>query len=97
MDETLKLLVTIIGAGSGTAFITAIIKGIGNMRSGAARREQVKNTSLATKAAKAEAAKEKAEAELEAEILKRREAEEDVAKLQRQVILLGVEPVVKID
>lgn len=90
MDETLKLLVTIIGAGSGTAFITAIISGIGKIRSGEARREQVKNTSLASKAAKAEAAREAAD-------IKRREAEEHVSLLRRQLIELGVDPVDRID
>lgn len=90
MDETLKLLVTIIGAGSGTAFVTAIIQGVIKIRSGEARREQVKNTSLASKAAKAEAAREVAD-------VKRREAEEHVSMLKRQLLELGVEPVERID
>ena len=91
--ETAKLLFTALGAGSGGAALLALINGIFKWLSGAARREQIRNTSIAEQRNKAVKEKDDAEAELETEILKRREAEEHVAKLQRQVILLGAEPV----
>jgi hypothetical protein len=90
MDENLKLLVTIIGAGGGATFLTSVINGFGKMRSGAAQRERVKNTSLTNKAAKFERERDQAD-------IKRREAEEHVAILQRQLILLGAEPLERID
>lgn len=91
--ETAKLLFTALGAGGGGAALLALINGLFKWLSGAARREQIRNTTLAEQRSKAIKEKDDAEAETEQEILKRREAEEHVAKLQRQVILLGAEPV----
>jgi hypothetical protein len=90
MDENLKLLVTIIGAGGGSVFITSVFNGFGKMRSGVAQRERVKNTSLANKAAKYERERDEAD-------VKRREAEEHVSILQRQLILLGEKPFERIE
>lgn len=91
--ETAKLLFTALGAGSGGAALLALINGMFKWLSGAARREQIRNTTLSQQRAQAIKEKDDAETELELEILKRREAEEHVAKLQRQVILLGADPV----
>jgi DNA helicase IV len=91
--ETAKLLFTALGAGSGGAALLALINGMFKWLSGAARREQIRNTTLAEQRKAAIKERDDAEDELEAEILKRREAEEHVAKLQRQIILMGGEPV----
>jgi DNA helicase IV len=91
--ETVKLLFTALGAGSGGAALLALINGLFKWLSGAARREQIRNTTLSQQRAAAIKEKDEAEAETENEIRKRREAEEHVAKLQRQIILLGAEPV----
>lgn len=104
MDENLKLLLAVIGAGGGTAFLTMMFKGVGKLVSGAAHREQVKNTSLEkqrlnaiTERVAAEKERDekvdKAENERDVADRKRREAEEHVAKLQVQIIRLGAEPI----
>lgn len=93
MDETAKLIVAILGAGGGGATITLLIKGIGKWITGAAHREQVKNTSLAAQRTKAIEERDKSDKERDEADDKRREAEEHVAMLQRQIILLGAEPV----
>lgn len=90
--ETAKLLFTALGAGSGGAALLALINGLFKWLSGAARREQIRNTTLSEQRSKAIKEKDDAEVELEAEIIKRREAEEHVAILQRQIILLGATP-----
>ena len=90
--ETAKLLFTALGAGSGGAALLALINGLFKWLSGAARREQIRNTTLSEQRSKAIKEKDDAEIELEAEIIKRREAEEHVAILQRQIILMGGTP-----
>lgn len=92
-SETAKLLFTALGAGSGGAALLALINGLFKWLSGAARREQIRNTTLSEQRMKAIKEKDDAELDLEKEIVRRREAEEHVAKLQRQVILMGGEPV----
>lgn len=93
MDETAKMIVAIVGSLGGGATITLLFKGIGKWVTGAAHREQVKNTSLAAQRTAAIAERDKSDKERDDADDKRREAEEHVAMLQRQVILLGAVPV----
>lgn len=92
MDETARMVITIVGAGGGTAFVTALIKGWGNWRSGAAHREQLQNTSLAAQTTQAVADRKQSDKERDEADDRRREAEEHVAILQRQLILEGIKP-----
>jgi len=102
--ETAKLLITALGAGSGGAALLALINGLIKWLSGAAGRERIRNTTLAEQRATAikerndavadrDEKVDKAEAERDAADKLRRQAEEHVAKLQRQLILAGIEPV----
>lgn len=102
-DEALRTVALIIGAGGGAAFITAIINGLTKLISGASHRERVKNTNLEAQRVKAVQERDaamadrdskvaKAEQETDVEARKRREAEEHVAILQRQLILAGHTP-----
>lgn len=93
MDEKWQLVLTLIGAGGATTFLTMIFKGIANLWTGAAQREQARNTSLAKQRTDAIAERDIANKERDAADDRRREAEESVAKLERQVILLGAVPV----
>lgn len=93
MDENLKLLLTVIGAGGGTAFLTMMFKGIAKMVTGVAQREQARNTSLAKQRSDAITERDQANKERDVADDRRREAEEHVAMLQRQIILLGADPV----
>lgn len=93
MDENLKLVLTLIGGGGGTAFLALMFKGIANLWTGAAQREQSRNTSLAKQRTDAISERDEANKERDAADDKRREAEEHVAILKRQIILLGAEPI----
>jgi hypothetical protein len=77
--------VTILGAGGGATVLVTLINGLIKWLSGTSHRERIRNTNLA--AQRSDAIKERDEADD-----KRREAEEHVAILQRQLILLGVKP-----
>lgn len=99
MDDTVQMVVTLLGAGGVTTVITLLVNAAGKMRSGAVHRERIRNTNLITQRAKAieerekaEQKRDEAEAEKDAEAKLRREAEEHVAILQRQIILLGAVP-----
>lgn len=103
MDETLKTLLTFAGTAGGSAFLMLLIKGIGKWLSGAAHREQIKTTSLAQQRKDAISDRiaaekdrdekvDKAEAERDQADEKRREAEEHVSILKRQIIELGAIP-----
>lgn len=93
MDEAAKTLVTILGTAGGGAFVTLMVKGLFKWFSGAAHREQVRNTSLAKQ--RADAIKERDEAEAERDVAdnRRREAEEHVAMLKNQIRELGHVPI----
>jgi hypothetical protein len=97
MDENLKLLATIIGAGGAGTFLTMMFKGIGKLWSGAAQREQARNTSLVTQRTDAIAERIAAEKERDIADDRRREAEENIAKLERQLILEGLVPITQIE
>lgn len=93
MDETAKQILTFLGSAGGGAFLVLIGKGIAKMWTGAASRERVRTTSLVTRTETAEKKQEEAETESEKERKLRIKAEYHVALLQRQVVLLGSEPV----
>lgn len=105
---TLQLLGTILGAGGGGAAILAIINGIFKLASGASHRERMRNTNLEVQRVKAieervaaendrDTKVSKAKEERDKEADKRREAEEHVAILQRQLILAGITPLERPD
>ncbi|QFG09138.1 hypothetical protein PBI_SPORTO_30 [Arthrobacter phage Sporto] len=79
MDKTLEAVLTFAGTAGGSAFLMYLISGARKWLSGAAHREQVKNTSLAR--------------QRDAADVKRRLAEEHVAMLKHQVRELGHVPV----
>jgi hypothetical protein len=92
MDKTMEAVLTFAGTAGGSAFLVFLCKGISKWWSGAAHREQVKNTSLATQRAKAIKERDDAEAERDAADELRREAEEHVSILKRQLRENGIEP-----
>lgn len=92
MDEALKTLLTILGTAGGSAFVLSLTTGVGKWLSGAANREQVKNTSLAKRIIAADEKRDEAEAERDLADDKRREAEEHVSILKRQIRELGLVP-----
>jgi len=107
MDETLKVVLTFAGTAGGSAFLMMIFKGAGGWLSGAAHREQVKNTTLAKQRAEAIAERkaaekdrddkvDKAEAERDDADRRRREAEEHVGILQYQIRSLGQVPLERV-
>src|SRR4030095_1578372 len=92
VDDTVKLIVATVGAGGIATVLPLLINAIIKIRSGAAHRERLRNSSLQTQHAKAIEAKEKAEATIETERTKRFEAEEHISILQKQVRDLGGVP-----
>ena len=93
MDSTQQFIIALLGAVGASGFIGTFGKGIYSWWTGRAGRERAKNTSYLAQAQKEIERREDAEAETEAEIKLRRKAEYHVALLERQVILLGAEPV----
>lgn len=93
MDEAAKTLVTILGTAGGSAFVTLLVKGLIKVFTGAAHREQVRNTSLAKQRTDAIRERDEAEAERDLADTKRREAEEHVAMLKNQIRELGKIPI----
>lgn len=92
MDKA-QLLATVVGAGGGGAALLALVNGLMKWLSGASARERAKNTDLLSQRTKAIEDRDKAEADLDIETRKRREAEEHVAILKRQLLLAGLEPI----
>lgn len=92
MDKTMEAMLTFAGTAGGSAFLLYLFKGAGKWLSGAAHREQVKNTSLAIQRAKAIKERDEADSEREEADIKRREAEEHVSILRRQILELGAFP-----
>ena len=85
-------IVTLLGAGGGGAFLVALINGIIKWLSGASAREQQKNTDLVTQRHDAVKSRIEAEQERDDEADKRREAEEHVSILKRQLLENGIMP-----
>lgn len=92
MDEALKVILTILGTAGGSAFVLSLTKGVGKWLSGAAHREQLKNTSLSKRVIAADVKRDEAESERDEADDKRREAEEHVSILKRQIRELGAVP-----
>ena len=93
MDSTQQFIIALLGALGAGGFLGTFGKGFISWISGRASRERTRNTSYLQQAQNEIERREAAEAETEMEIKLRRHAERHVAKLQRQLILLGVEPV----
>lgn len=93
MDSTQQFIIALLGAVGASGFLATFGKGIISWISGRASRERAKNTSYLSQAQKEIERREDAEAETEAEIKLRRKAEHHVALLERQLIVLGVQPV----
>lgn len=87
-----QTLATLLGAGGGGAVLLALVNGIMKWLSGASHREREKNTDLNSQRLKAIEERDEAMAERDEEARRRREAEEHVAILQRQLILAGHTP-----
>lgn len=87
-----QLLAAILGAGGGGAVLLALVNGIIKWLSGASHREREKNTDLFSQRRKAIEERDEANDRADEEANRRREAEERVAILQRQLILAGIEP-----
>lgn len=93
MDKTLETILTFAGTAGGSAFLIFLCKGIGKWWSGAAHREQLRNTSLAQQRTKAIEDRINAEKERDDADDARREAEEHVSILKRQLRENGLEPI----
>lgn len=91
MDDA-PLLVTILGAGGGGAVLLALVNGLIKWISGATHRERIRNTNIVEQRAKAIIARDEAEDERDQEARLRREAEEHVSILRRQLIENGFDP-----
>lgn len=93
MDATTaQLLVTLLGAGGGGAALVALINGLIKWLSGASHRERVRNTDLVTQRINAIEDRAKVEKERDDADDRRREAEEHVSILKRQIRELGAVP-----
>lgn len=90
-----QLLAAILGAGGGGAVLLALVNGVIKWLSGASHREREKNTDLNAQRHEAVKRADDAERELDLEKKRRREAEEHVAILQRQLLLAGYWPLSK--
>lgn len=93
MDSTQQFIIALLTAIGASGFLATFGKGAISMLNRRALRERARNTSFLAQAQKEIERREDAEAETEAEIKRRRKAEHHVALLERQLILLGVEPV----
>lgn len=90
MDEKAQLLVALMGAGGGGAALLAFVNGMIKWLSGAAHREQTKNTRLEKQRLNAIIERDKADK-------RRREAEEHVSMLKNQLREHGLVPVERPD
>lgn len=84
-DDLASLIIGILGAGGGTTVLVTIVNGIFKYVTGSTEGERRKNTDLLT-------ARENAEAERDEQAKKRRESEEYISLLRRQLHEAGVIP-----
>lgn len=91
------MTVALLGAGGGGAALLVLIKGLVEWLSGSASRERAKNTDLAGQRRKAVEDRIHTEQQRDAADRKRREAEEHVSLLKRQLIMNGLVPVERTD
>ena len=92
MDDA-PLIISLLGVGGGGVIITSLINGTIKWLSGSSHRERVKNTDLATQRINAITERDAAQDELNDEARKRREAEEHISILKRQLFENGITPV----
>lgn len=85
-------IVTLLGASGAGAVFLALVNGFIKWLSGASAREQKKNTDLLTQRVNAVKDRDAAIDELDVEARKRREAEEHVSILWRQLTENGIKP-----
>jgi hypothetical protein len=93
LDSTQQFVIALLTALGAGGFLGTFGKGFLSWISGRASRERARNTGYLQQAQNEIERRENAEAETEAEIKLRRKAERHIALLERQLILLGVEPV----
>lgn len=86
-------IVTVLASGGGGAALAALVTGTVKWLSGASGRERARNTDLISQRRNAVEERDKAEGELDVESRKRREAEEHVSLLKRQLLVNGFTPV----
>lgn len=91
--DTPQLILALLGTAGGSAALATFSKGLVSWVSGKAGRERLRNSNLLAQNIREIERREKAEKELEDERDLRFEAEEHISKLQRQIHLLGAEPV----
>jgi hypothetical protein len=90
--DTAQTIVAILGAGGGGVVLSALVNGFFKQLSGAAGREQAKNTDLSSQRNEAIVSKNAAEKERDAADKQRRQVEEYNSLLIRQIIELGETP-----
>lgn len=90
--DTPQLILALLGTAGGSAALATFAKGIVSWLSGKAHRERARNTNLLSQNIKEIERREAAELETETELRKRREAEEHVSILKRQIRELGAVP-----
>lgn len=89
-------LVALMASGGGGAILLATVTGVFKWLSGASARERIKNTDIISQRQNAIKARDEAEDERDSADVKRRQAEENVSLLRRQLIDNGHIPVVPI-
>lgn len=95
--DTPQLILALLGTAGGSAALATFAKGIVSWLSGKAHRERARNTNLLSQNIKEIERREAAELETDVEAKKRREAEEHVSILKRQLILAGITPLERPD
>lgn len=90
--DTPQLLVSILGAGGGGAALLALINGGLKWVSGSTQRERERQTTLSAQRRVAIEERDEAEAERDQADIRRREAEEHVSILKRQLLENGIKP-----
>lgn len=90
--DTPQALVTMLGAGGGGAAILALINGVFKWLSGSTQRERNRQATLTAQRALAIAERDEAWDERDDADKKRREAEEHVSILKRQLLENGIKP-----
>lgn len=92
MNDPVQQITTIVSSLGGGAVLMALVRGLIKWFSGAAHREQLRNTTLESQRTKAIKERDEAETERDDEARMRREAEEHVSILKRQIRELGAIP-----
>jgi hypothetical protein len=91
--DSAQLLVTVLGAGGGGAALLALINGFWKWANGSAGRERDKNTDLVSQRKNAIRERDQANDERDESDRQKRSAFEYAARLRRQLIEAGLEPI----